>query len=344
VYSAISEPQSQQLSKDDTKIPDSDNLLPLLLNLQKQQQIISDKLLADIARLELSIKAIGESTQNLDRVITGAQSKGALGEQIVERNLSQLPHDWIRKNVQFRNDTHVEFCVSSPDGRLIPIDSKWAGSRLLDVIGQTTDKTERSKIETALKNEVWKRSLEVGKYLDDDRTIGFAIATVPDAVFDICMELQPYLVKRNIVLISYSLLVPYILLLVKFYLSNAQGIQAMQISHILRSSIIEIEQIQEFIDTRLRKPLNTFKQQQSEYLSQSSGIEAVYKKLQQIQMDLAIMKDSSSIIGETLSNSEISAIPDELKHHVNELRKRLIENNTKQNEYVPNNANRKPEG
>lgn len=341
----ISSPQIQQLSKDDAKITDSGNLLPLLLNVQQQQQTLKadiDKVLVNITGLEQSVKDIGASTQNLDRVITGAQSKGALGEQIIERNLSQLPNDWIRRNVPFRNDTRVEFCVCSPDGRLIPIDSKWAGTRLLDQIGQTSDKAERGKLETALKNEVWKRGLEVTKYLDDDRTIGFVIATVPDAVFDICLELQPYLVKRNIVLISYSLLVPYILILVKLFLSNAQGIQAMQISHILSSSIIEIEQIQEFIDTKLRRPLDTFKLQQTESHSQSERLEEVYQKLRRIQNDLEVMRISSPVGNNSLSNSEISSIPDELKHRVSELRNNLIESKSKQNQHIPNNSSQKP--
>ena len=339
---ATSSPQFQQLLKDDIKITDSGSLLPLLLNLQQQQQVLKvgiDRVLTNIAGLEQSLSTIEESTQNLDRVITGAQSKGALGEQIVGRNLSQLPQEWVRRNVEFRNDTRVEFCVCSPDGRLIPIDSKWAGTRLLDQLGQTGDKTEKDRLIREIKQEVYTRALEVGKYLDDYRTIGFGIATVPDAVFDLCLDLQPYLIRSNIVLVSYSLLVPYILILVKLFLSTAQATQAMQISHVLSRSLIQIEQIQRFIDTKVRTPLDTVKLQQTQYNSYNQQLQAASTQLSHIQSVLTELRSSLPTGINTMLHTDVDSIPKTLQHSLNQLRQSLFEDAKKQDGHSSNDTN-----
>ena len=335
----ISSPQLKQALNDVDRANEiSDNSLRLLVNLK--EQVIAA--VTDIAGLKQSLNSIRESTQKFDRILFDPQDKGALGEKFVDDQLSVLPQDWIRHNVPFPNDTRVEFCILTFDKRLIPIDSKWPATRLLDQLGQTTDKVERIKIEKAIKAEVWKRGLEVTKYLDDDRTIGFGIAAVPDSVFALCSDVQPYLVKRNIVLISYSLLVPYILLLIKLFLSNAQGVQAMQISQILESALTEIAQIQEFIDTDLRKPLDTIKEQQSEYRLQNEQLQEANEKLTRIENELTALRAVLPKTVTTLINSEISSLPDELKHRVSELRKSLAEIRAKQNGDVTNNIDPKP--
>lgn len=335
----ISSPQLKQALNDVDRANEiSDNSLRLLVNLK--EQVIAA--VTDIAGLKQSLNSIRESTQKFDRILFDPQAKGALGEKFVDDQLSVLPQDWIRHNVPFPNDTRVEFCILTFDKRLIPIDSKWPATRLLDQLGQTTDKVERIKIEKAIKAEVWKRGLEVTKYLDDDRTIGFGIAAVPDSVFALCSDVQPYLVKRNIVLISYSLLVPYILLLIKLFLSNAQGVQAMQISQILESALTEIAQIQEFIDTDLRKPLDTIKEQQSEYRLQNEQLQEANEKLTRIENELTALRAVLPKTVTTLINSEISSLPDELKHRVSELRKSLAEIRAKQNGDVTNNIDPKP--
>lgn len=335
----ISSPQLKQALNDVDRANEiSDNSLRLLVNLKEQV----NEVVTDIAGLKKSLNSIQESTQKFDRILFDPQAKGALGEKFVADQLSVLPQDWIRHNVPFPNGTRVEFCVLTFDKRLIPIDSKWPATRLLDRLGQTTDPAERTKLEKDIKTEVWKRGLEVTKYLDDGRTIGFGIAAVPDSVFALCSDVQPYLVKRNIVLISYSLLVPYILLLVKLFLSNAQGVQAMQISQILEGALIEIAQIQEFIDTDLRKPLDTIKEQQSEYRLQNERLQEANDKLTRIENELTALRDVLPQTVTTLINSEISSLPDELKHRVSELRKSLAEIRAKQNGHITNNIDPRP--
>lgn len=335
----ISSPQLQQTLKDVDRANEiSDNSLLLLMKLKEEVKGV----VTDIADLKQSLKSVRESTQKFDRILFDPQAKGALGEKFVADQLSVLPQDWVRRNVEFPNRTHVEFCVLTFDKRLIPIDSKWPATTLLDRLHQTTDKDDRMKLERDIKTEVWKRGLEVTKYIDDDRTLGFGIAAVPDSVFALCADVQRHLVKRNIVLISYSLLVPYILLLVKLFLADAQGVRAMQISQILEGALTEIADIQELIDTDLRKPLDIIKEQQSEYRSLNESLQEANDKLAKIQDVLASLKERFPKNVATLANSEISSIPNDLKYRVSELRKSLTEIKAQQNGHAPNTTDPEP--
>jgi DNA recombination protein RmuC len=56
------------------------------------------------------------------------------------------------------------------------------------------------------------RAAEIKKYIDPNLTSNFGIAAVPDSVFELCSEILPDLIQLNVVLISYSMFQPYLLL------------------------------------------------------------------------------------------------------------------------------------
>lgn len=337
-----SSPRFQQLLKGSKKMTDSGNLLPLLLDLQQQQhglKVDVDKALTTIAGLNQSLKPISELTQRLDRILSGAQSKGAFGEQIIGERLSQLPPEWVARNEKFADGKVVEFCLRAPNGQLIPIDSKWTATELLDQLGQTADKEQRDAIVKQIRSEVVKRAQEVLKYRDVNRTMGFCIAAVPDPVFEHCLDIQPRLVAANIVLISYSLLVPYILLIVKLFWSNAQSAQALQIAHVLNRSILQIGQIQQEIDTQVRGPLDAVKLQQSQYIEYNQQLQTAYAKLSQIQNDLNAVQSLIPNSISTLPHDQIAAIPDTLQHRLTQVRKDLFEGAPRQDSSTRNETN-----
>jgi len=329
---------SPQFRKGIVREDDIGNLPLFLLKLQEQQQGLKvevDKELASIAGLEQSLNSIMTVAQRLDRVISGAQSKGALGEQIIGQQLALLPPEWIARNEKFADGKIVEFCLRAPNGQLVPIDSKWTATELLDQLGQTTDKAQRDVLIRRVKSEVYNRAKEVLKYLDKHRTMGFCIAAVPDPVFEYCLDVQPRLVAANIVLISYSLLVPYLLLIVKLFWSSAQSAQALQISHVLNRSILQIGQIQQDIDTQVRGPLDVVKLQQSQYLSHNQQLQAAYTKLNQIQNELNAMQNLIPNGVSALPHAKIASIPDTLQHRLTQVREDLFEGIAKHNGHNP---------
>lgn len=298
----------------------------------QQEKKSDDEMLAEgIARLEQLLKPVVDLTLKHERKLSGIQSKGALGEQIVAEKLVDLPHDWYDLNVPFPNGAKAEFALRTPDKRWIPIDSQWTATELLDKLERATDQSQRNSLRIQVHQEVAKRAIAAQKYLDRGSTLGFCIVAVPTAVFDLCVDIQAGLIKYNIVLISYSLLVPYILLLVDFYLKNSQSTQVLEISHILHRSAAQIELIQKYINQQVVPPLDIVKQQQTNYGVQNQGLQQVYTKVSQIQNELNLLKSTINPI----PNADIGLIPKTLQRSLTQVRDGLLEGITKQNGYDP---------
>ncbi len=116
----------------------------------------------------------------------------------------------------------------------------------------------------------------------------------------------------------------------------------MQISHILSSSVIQVEQIQEFIDARVRSRLDTVKQQQTEYRSHNEQLLAAYTKLMHIQSELNAVQSSLPASINPLPHSEIASIPDILQDQLKQLRESLLDSTREQNRNAPNGVDQKP--
>jgi DNA anti-recombination protein RmuC len=309
VWASISEIQESVRSIDDQTRRSANNL-----DLQESVKSINDQTrrLANIPNLQESIKTIEEQTQRFANILLGPQAKGALGEKILKQQLAQLPHEWIDLNPPYPGGQKVEYALRVPDSRIIPIDSKWTGTEQMDRLGQTTDTEEQNKWKERIAMGVVRRSLEVRKYLDKDRTLGFCIVAVPDAVFEISWGKQAELLAFDIVLVSYSLLIPYILIIVKLFWSSAQSIQSLQLSHVLNSSMARVQQLQELIDNDMRLPLKAFDQQQAEYVQHTEQLKEVVDRLSEISKDLSAIQNSRPVI-DPLTKLRMSSMSATLK-------------------------------
>lgn len=323
-------PQIQQLLMNNLAISNIGDSPSILLT----QKASMDRVLANISRLEESLNPIVEVTKRLDRILSGSQSKGALGEQLIGERLAQLPHDWVEVN------TTTGFALRAPNGRSVPIYSKWTSTELLDQLGQTTDNSQQDVFKKQIRSEVRSRAQEALKYLDKDRTLGFCIVAVPDSVFELCLDVQTQLTASNIVLISYSLLVPYILLIVNLFLKNAQSTQVLQVSHILSRSVAQIELIQRYIDTQVKTPLDTVRLQQAQYSRHNQQLQQVYQRLNQIQSALTTLQNSLPNGINPLSNADIASIPRTLNLYLSQLQEGLLESDKRQDGSNPDDLNK----
>lgn len=205
------------------------------------------------ARQDLELRT-AESIRRLEAIIAGTQTKGAAGENIVEVVFAQLPPEWQVRDFRVGNK-NVEFGLRLPNNLILPIDSKWAATELLEKFLAAEDTNEQQRLKTEIERAVLAKAKEVRKYLDPNLTADFGIAAVPDAVFDLCGSVQVQALRINIVLISYSLFIPYLLLVYQMMLKSSQTIDLQRLNAYLDTAQANVSEIQEELEGRFSRAI-----------------------------------------------------------------------------------------
>ena len=168
-------------------------------------------------------RATAESIRRLEAVIAGTAAKGGAGENIIDLVFAKLPVEWQVRDFTLGN-RRVEFGLRLPNGRIVPIDSKWPATNLLEQFIASVNPDERQSLKAQIEAAVVTKVREVTKYLDPELTANFGIAVVPDAVYDLCGAAQVQAMQMRVVLVGYGMFVPYLLLVFQTALSNSRDI------------------------------------------------------------------------------------------------------------------------
>jgi DNA anti-recombination protein RmuC len=189
--------------------------------------------------------------RRLERLLSGSAGRGAAGENIVEQSLRHLPDDLIERDF-WVNGKVVEFALKLPDGKKLAIDSKWTSGGVLEALGSPDlDPAEAVRLTNQLEKEVERKVREVAQYLDHSTTASIAIAAVPDAVYAVCRKVFALAQSRNVVIISYSLTLPYLLSLYQMYLQFGRNLDTGN----LEAALLEIDRYLNEIDSSLENKL-----------------------------------------------------------------------------------------
>jgi len=224
------------------------------------------------ARQELEQRT-ADSIRRLEMVIAGTQSKGAAGENILDVVFAKLPAEWQVRNFPVGNKT-VEFGLRLPNNLILPIDSKWAATNLLEQFSLCEDPAEQQKLKGQIEAAVLGKAKEVKKYIDPNVTVGFGVAAVPDAVYDLCYGIQTEAFQMNVVLISYSMFIPYLLLVFQTILKASQNIDLHKLDAYLQTAQVSIAALQDELEGRFAKALTMLTNARSDmsaHLSKLSG-------------------------------------------------------------------------
>jgi DNA recombination protein RmuC len=189
-----------------------DRLIELEKSLVGISQYLETRTLVDVET--------SNNVQSIKNTLNGVGTKGKAGEYLVELALSKLPTEWVIKNFNVGNKV-VEFGINLPNGKILPIDSKWTASEFPD---SDDPEVVKNKLTTILKN----RAKEMKKYLDPSVTYHMGIIAVPDSLNGIIADAQSELVNENIVIIPYGFLLPYVLLVYN-YTKDAKEIRGDEI-------------------------------------------------------------------------------------------------------------------
>ena len=153
-----------------------------------------------------------EVVRRLATVLAGGSSKGRAGENVLREHLSALPPGMLVTDFRV-NGKVVEFGLLLPDGRRLPIDSKWTAPAELQALEDAGDAIDRDACARAVEKAVVLRAREVAQYLDPDLTGPVAIAAVPDAAYGVLKRAHADAYGRGVIVVPYSTALPVVLFL-----------------------------------------------------------------------------------------------------------------------------------
>jgi DNA recombination protein RmuC len=157
----------------------------------------------------------GESrdvVRRLATVLAGGAGKGRAGENVLREHLSELPPGMLACDVRIGGKV-VEFALVLPDGRRLPIDSKWTGLAELEALEAAGTPVEREACARAVERVVALRAREVAQYLDPAVTAPVAVAAIPDAAYDVLKRAHADAFVRGVVVVPYTTALPIVLFL-----------------------------------------------------------------------------------------------------------------------------------
>ena len=100
------------------------------------------------------------------------------------------------------------------------------------------------------------------------------VAVVPDAVYELCGGIQAEIFRLNVVLVSYSMFIPYLLLVFQTMLKAGQSLDLQHLDAYLQSAQDHLTILQEELDGRFSKALTMLTNSRDElrtHLSKLSG-------------------------------------------------------------------------
>jgi len=204
------------------------------------------------ARRDLDTKNT-EALKRLESIIVGTQTKGVAGENIVETIFSTLPAEMQERNFKVNGKT-VEFGLKLPNNLVLPIDSKWPATNLLEEFAKAKDE-QKSAIKKQITNEVLKKAGEVQKYIDTSETPSFAVMVVPDSVFELSSSALTEVYRMNVALVSYSMFMPYILMVFHTVFKTSRNIDLEKLHDYINEVYSQVEKLQDELDGRMSKGL-----------------------------------------------------------------------------------------
>lgn len=151
-----------------------------------------------------------EVVRRLSTVLAGGSSKGRSGENVLRQHLAELPPGILVTDFRV-NGKVVEFGLLLPDGRRLPIDSKWSAVAELEALEAATDAGQRDACAREVERVVAARAREVAQYLDPALTAPVAIAAVPDAAYAALRRAHADAFAKGVIVVPYSTALPVLL-------------------------------------------------------------------------------------------------------------------------------------
>ena len=164
----------------------------------------------------------------IERLVAGSWSKGRAGENLLAAALEEFPPDLVVRDFTLGGRV-CEFALCLPDGKVLPIDSKWPGGEALARLDDSSDPAAREVLRRRVEAQVCAHIREVGGYVDASLTAPLAVMAVPDAVYACCRRAHRLAKEAGVLIVSYSLAVPVLLAVWQLYGAYAREVDQSQL-------------------------------------------------------------------------------------------------------------------
>lgn len=198
----------------------------------------------------------------LKNLLIGSKSKGVAGEQILQEALSVLPPNIVEYNFRIKNKV-VEFGLRIGD-KILPIDSKFPKPHLVLEFEKTEVEEQKNKLAKDIEKTVLDQIDNVSQYIDPEVTEPLAVMAVPDSIFYICTKARSEASKKNIILIPYSMMVPYLITFLHLKTKYAVALDIDNMKNYLQKINLVILNASEILESQMAKGIvqvtNAYKQ------------------------------------------------------------------------------------
>jgi DNA recombination protein RmuC len=223
------------------------------------------------------------SLRRLESVIAGSSTRGAAGENILEEAIRHLPADMLHRNAWVGGKV-VEFALRLPGGKLLPIDSKWTSTQSLEALANTElEPARRTQLIAQVEKEVEKRIREVSQYIDPACTTPWALAAVPDAAYSICRSAFAEAHRRHVIIVGYSMALPYVLALYQLYLQFARTVDMENLQASLMDVDRQLDALEGMLENRLQRAVVMLQNAYGEGKQISARIRASAQSIQVLE-------------------------------------------------------------
>lgn len=195
-----------------------------------------------------------DAVERVERLVAGSFSRGRAGENLLAAALGEFPPEMVLRGFAVGGRV-CEFALRLPDGKLLPVDSKWTAHDSIPEWEEATDPARREEVRRRIERAVSLRLREAAGYIDPALTAPLAVVAVPDAVYACCRRAHVVAGQSRLVIVSYSLAVPYLLSLWLLYRTYAGEVDMKQVRPRLDDVATSLRELGERIEGKLSRGL-----------------------------------------------------------------------------------------
>ena len=246
-----------------------DALLQPLLGVQeikdtvRQASALHTRLQQDVKRVEDRLVSVDQENKTRDaedrktlesiaNVVARTVRKGKAGEDIIRETLRALPPAYMVTNQPVKGGV-VEFAIKLTDNRIMPLDSKWVASDLLNQYASETDDRRREEVRKIIEDRVLRHVKEVTKYLDTTVTTDLALCAIPDAAYELLTKSVTQAYQDGVLIVPYSQVLPLVLSLHHLFRRYTASIDVEALQQFLGQLRLSLGEMQTLLDNNFQK-------------------------------------------------------------------------------------------